>query len=204
MAPNMAMKRAAKANRRKAVVAGKRKLELVTASPASQVLRAAQMPIQRCVLHGDLSEGGMATLLLARGATSLNLTVAGFLIDALSLGVKDTFLKTVGAASFDAWLDTLAMAAPVVDVDPAYARKLLRDVTAWAASHGIAPHRDFAALEKLFGDVDAGACNETFAFGYNGKPAYIGRLDQPSEQIGRRLTAIGSGSSASLEELDEE
>ncbi len=49
-------------------------------------------------------------------------------------------------------------------LDPAHARKLLRDVTAWAASNGFAPHRDFAVIDTLFGDVSADACKATFTF----------------------------------------
>jgi hypothetical protein len=51
-------------------------------------------------------------------------------------------------------------------VDPSYARKLLRDAAAWAAAtHGIAPHRDFAVAERLFGGVSADACDVPFRFG---------------------------------------
>lgn len=55
MAPNTALKRAAKANRRKAVVAVKRKLEVDNGSLAAQVARAGQAPIQHCLLSADCS-----------------------------------------------------------------------------------------------------------------------------------------------------
>jgi hypothetical protein len=76
----MALKRAAKANRRKAVVAEKRKTELVNGSLAAQVMRAAEMPIQQCLLTGRLFDAGIGTLMLARGATPYNLAVGVFLI----------------------------------------------------------------------------------------------------------------------------
>jgi hypothetical protein len=183
MATNMALKRAAKSNRRKAVVSEKRKTELVNGSLAAQVMRAAEMPIQHCLLCGEPSNSGMATLILTRGRTSYNLTLAGFLIDTWRLGVKDTFFRTIGAESFDDLLAKMAATSGLVqDVDPAYARKLLHNVTTWAAGSGVAPHRDFAVLEKLFGDVDADACDATFAFGRDGKPAYIsGPHDSPAQ-----------------------
>jgi len=34
-------------------------------------------------------------------------------------------------------------------------------------------HRDFAVVERLFGDVKAEACDTTFQFGYEGKPLYV-------------------------------
>jgi hypothetical protein len=61
MAPNIAQKRAAKANRRKAMVAEKRKSELVSSSLAGQVARATPLPIQHCLLSGNLRDSGIAT-----------------------------------------------------------------------------------------------------------------------------------------------
>jgi hypothetical protein len=55
----MAQKRAAKANRRKAVVAGKRKTELVDSSFAVQIARAVQC--WRSILAGD---GSMTATLI--------------------------------------------------------------------------------------------------------------------------------------------
>jgi hypothetical protein len=185
------LKRAAKANHRKAVAAGKRKLELVEGSLAAQVTRAVQTPIQHCLLTRRLFKSGIGTLIIARGATSYNLAVGVFLIDSLSLGVKDTFFRTMGAEAFDDMLATMEETCPINDVDPAYAHKLLRDVTAWAASHGFAPHRDFAALEKLFGDVDADACDATFEFGDEGRVAYISGPGESRAQIAHRLKVAG-------------
>lgn len=192
MASNMALKRAAKANRRKAVVAEKRKLELLDTSLPTQVLRAAQTPIQHCLLCGGLFDSGMATLILARGVTSYNLALGGFLIDTWCLGVKDTFFHTIGAESFEDLLAKMEAAGPVTSVDPAYARKLLRDAAAWAASLGIAPHRDFAVLDKLFGDVDADSCDVTFQFGRDGEPTYISGPSESSAQVAHRVRVIGN------------
>ena len=57
MASNMALKRAAKANRRKVVVAKKRRLELLNDSLTARVLRAAHAPIQYCFVPETLFEG---------------------------------------------------------------------------------------------------------------------------------------------------
>src|SRR5205823_3911949 len=56
MAKNMAPKRAAKANRRKAVLAQRRKAELLTTPLIEKVRRAAQAPIQYCLLSEGLLE----------------------------------------------------------------------------------------------------------------------------------------------------
>lgn len=171
-------------------MAEKRRAEIAGGSLAAQVARTAALPVQHCLLAGDLNEAGMATLILARGATPYSLTLGGFLIDAWLLGVKDTFFQTASAECFESLVAGLEDSGTVQDIDPAYARKLLRNVTAWAASNGVAPHRDFTVVEKLFGDVDADASDATFAFGLDGKPAYISGPDDSPAQSRFGLGAI--------------
>jgi hypothetical protein len=69
MAINIARKRAQKAQRRKQVVAQKRRAEEQEASLPARVQRAADLPIQACFLTEALFEDGMGTLVLARGLT---------------------------------------------------------------------------------------------------------------------------------------
>ena len=174
MAANMALKRAAKANRRKAIVAEKRKAELIGSSPTSQVLRAAQAPIRHCVMSQALFHCGLGTVILARGATAFDLAVSGFLVDAWGRGVKDAYFRRISGDTFESWLAGVDAESPLEPADPNYARKLLRNVAVWAAAtHGIAPHRDFAVAERLFGDVNADACDATFQFGLPGERAAL-------------------------------
>lgn len=173
MAANMALKRARKAQRRKQIVAEKRRLELVETGLAGQVRRAAAMPIQYCIVTEALFQIGMGTLHLARGATRDRLFVASFLIDTYCLGVKDAFVRSAGGDEFAFYFDAMAEEAPLKEVDPAYARKLLREAAAWAQSIGFAPHRDFATVEQMFGDVDPAACEVEFHFGRDGQPVYL-------------------------------
>jgi hypothetical protein len=190
MATNMALKRARKAQRRKQVVAQKRRTEIVEASLPARVLRAAQAPIQRCLLTGDLFEIGMGTLILARGVTSHHLAVGSFLLDAFCLGVKDVIFESVESEFFEFYVEATGMESPLVSVDPDYARKLLRDLAAWSQSIGFPPHRDFAAVERIFGDVSADESEADFPFGSDGKPLYIpGPFDSPS-LIRRRIEQL--------------
>src|SRR5260370_11421649 len=71
------------------------------------------------------------------------------------------------------YMDAADAGSPMVSVDPSYARKLLRDVAAWSQSIGFAPHRDFAAVERMFGDVSADATEAVFRFRRDGKAFYI-------------------------------
>lgn len=171
MASNMVLKRARKAAHRKQMLAQRRRVELLEAGLPARVLRAAETPIQHCLLTKSLFEDGIGSLILARGAISLH--VASFLLDTFCLGIKDVVFKQMNAESFEMCVDAFGAATGMTSVDPSYARKLLRDLAAWSRTIGFAPHRELAAVERIFGDVDADACDAVFRFGLNGKPFYI-------------------------------
>jgi hypothetical protein len=173
MATNMALKRAKKAQRRKQVVAQKRRDELLENALPARVLRAVQAPIQHCFLTESLFEIGIGTLVLARGATQHHVAIGSFLIDVFCLGIKDAMFRRLEGEEFEIYMDATDLGSPTISVDPSYARKLLREVAAWSRSIGFAPHRDFTAVERIFGDVTADASEASFRFGRNGKPVYI-------------------------------
>jgi hypothetical protein len=187
MATNIAAKRARKAQRRKQVLIEKRKVELLETGLAGQVRRAAETPVQDCLLTESLFEGGLGTLILARGLTPHYVTLGSFLIDVFCLGIKDVTVRSVGAEELAMYIETMGAAAPMLPVEPSYARKLLRDVAIWAESLGFAPHRDFAVAERMFGDVRAAACEVEFRFGRNGEPVYMPGPTEPPSLVRRRL-----------------
>jgi hypothetical protein len=180
MATNMAQKRARKAQRRKQLATLARRADALQAGLPARVARAAQAPIRHCYLTESIFEVGMGTLVLARGATSLHLTIGMFLLDTFCLGIKDVVFRQIEGDAFELYLAAGGAAAPMVPVDPGYARKLLRDLAAWSKSQGFAPHRDFAAVERMFGEVSADASDATFQFGDNGQPLYIESLGEPA------------------------
>jgi hypothetical protein len=159
MALNIALRRAAKAARRKTVIAEKRRAEMLEGTLAARVRRAAQAPIQECLLPDNLFEAGIGTLILARGNSQDYLNVGVFLVDVSCQGVKNVLFRAFESEDFELLLATTGTSQPLVAVDPSYARKLLGDVTVWSGSIGFSPHRDFASVEPLFGDVRAEACD---------------------------------------------
>ncbi len=190
MTTNIALKRARKAQRRKQVVAQKRRAEALEASLPARVLRAAHAPIQHCFLTESVFDLGMGTLVLARGATPHHLALSSFLIDAFCLGIKDVMFESVEREVFEMYMDATDARSPVVSVDPSYARKLLRDLAAWSQSIGFGPHRDFAAVERMFGDVSADASEAVFRFGRDGKPVYIPGPNDTVPLIRRRIEQL--------------
>ncbi|HTO66774.1 MAG TPA: hypothetical protein VMM15_36620 [Bradyrhizobium sp.] len=186
MAMNMAQKRAKKAQRRKEMVAQKRRVEAQENGLPARVARAAQAPIQLCTVNEGLFEVGMGTVVLARGGSSHHLTVSVFLIDTLSLGIKDVMFAQMEAEALERYMQS----APMVSVEPSYARKLLRDLAAWSQSIGFAPHRDFAGIERIFGDVNADDSDAVFKFGHGGKPVYVSGPSESAEQVLQRSEQV--------------
>jgi hypothetical protein len=187
MATNMALKRFKKAQRRKQVVAEKRRAEALDSGLPARVLRAAQAPIQHCLLSEAVFEIGIGTLVLARGATPHHVALSSFLIDVFCLGIKDVMFKSVDSEVLEMYMDAMDEGSPLVSVDPSYARKLLRDLAAWSQSIGFAPHRDFAVVERIFGDVSADASDAAFRFGHDGKAVYIPGPSDTEPLIQRRV-----------------
>ena len=190
MATNIAVKRARKAQRRKQVVAQKRRAEVLEASLPARVLRAAHAPLQHCFLTKSVFDIGMGTLVLARGATPHHIALSSFLIDVFCLGIKDVMFESLESEVFAMYMDATDAGSPMVSVDPGYARKLLRDLAAWSQSIGFAPHRDFAVVERMFGDVSADASDAIFRFGRDGKPLYIPGPNDTAPLIRRRIAQL--------------
>ncbi|MSP00930.1 MAG: hypothetical protein EXR07_07770 [Acetobacteraceae bacterium] len=189
MAINIGARRAAKNQRRKVVVAEKRKAEMLASGTASQVRMALAHPIQHCLLSEGLFDSGMGILVVARGATPASVTMATFLLDTFALGAKDVFFRSLSAREFAQHVDHMSITSPMVPVDPAYARKLLNDLVAWARGLGVAPHRDYVKVEPIFGAVKAEARDVQFPFGFGGKPLFMG----DESDIARRLTRPSGG-----------
>ena len=172
MVTNMALKRAAKANRRKMIVA-----ENASRSGCGDALRAstgfAGSPLQACLLSEGLRECGAGMLILARGVTVDQFGVGVFVLNSYCTGIKEAAFMRIEGLEFADMVDRLALRLPLEPVDPSYARKLMRDLAAWADEIGFASARDYPAVERLFGDINADACETSFQFGREGKPFYV-------------------------------
>ncbi len=176
MPANLAARRGAANQRRKAIVAQKRKQE-ATGSGASALVRSAQrMPIQHCLLAREIWDVGMGVLLVARGETPYRLTLAMFLLDTFTLGVKDVFVRSLSDAEFTEYRRHMSMTTTLEPADPADARKLLHDLVAWSRMNGFPPHRDYEKIEPIFGSVDVGAGDRRYTFGFPEMDALEGKF----------------------------
>lgn len=174
-------KLAAKAARRKAVVAQKKKFEVSSASLVGRIRVASKGSIVRCMMPSTLFEIGIGHVVVARALPSGLLGCAYFLLDVFCLGVKDVFYAEIGEKELRSRLAEQYDVQRFIEVEPARARKLIRDAVAYAARLGLRAAKDTPAIEAIFGDVDADACTETFTFGKDGKPFFVsGPNDTPA------------------------
>lgn len=174
-------KLAAKAARRKAVVAGKKKFEVSSASLIGRIRVASKGPFVRCLMSSTLFDIGIGHIVVARLLPSGLLGCAFFLVDVFCLGIKDVFYVEMGGNELRSRLAEQFDVQRLIEIEPARARKLIRDATVYAAGLGLSAAKDTSAIEAIFGDIDAGACSDTFIFGKDGKPFFInGPNDTPA------------------------
>lgn len=191
MAKNQAAVRHAKALRRKKVVAEKKKAEAFETSLPGQVAAALPHPIQHCLISQGWEQTNVAQVWLGRGATPTDVFVAVFLVDTLSMGVKDVYSQPMIGPEFEQALAGMGGGVTMVPIEPAKARKLLREAVAWARKERVLPHPDYATLERLFGDVDPAASDAVFHFGLEG----MIRAAAPPEAASGFDTAPAAGES---------
>jgi hypothetical protein len=174
-------KLAAKVARRKAVVAGKKNLEVSSASLVGRIRVASKGPFVRCLMPSTLFDIGIGHVVVARLLPSGLLGCAFFLVDVFCLGIKDVFYAEMGEDELRSRLAKQFDVQRPIEIEPARARKLIRDATLYAAGLGLSAAKDTSTIEAIFGDVDAGACSDTFIFGRDGKPFFIsGPNDTPA------------------------
>ena len=192
MTPRIAQRRAARAVRGKRCAATKQGPTGYVAALAERSRRWARGPIHSCVMVEGLFEHGLGLVVLARKTGIGEVAMAAFMLDVYCRGVRGAVLDCMSSHEFDYVLDQMGGALPWVSVDPSYARKLLREATKYAEPLGFRPPREFAAVEALFGDVSADACDTVFRFGLNGRPCYIASQNDPPGRTRSRLLQLRS------------
>lgn len=151
---------------------------------ADQIRRAASAPVLHSLTTSVLFDEGLSQVLVSRALSNGNVAFAVFLVDAYCLGVKNVICAVASRARYDrdmyqkAFLD---QPYEIIPLAPEAARKLVEGAVDYAADLGFAPHRDYRTARLIFGDIDAGACADRFAYGRKGKPCFIsGPHDSPS------------------------
>jgi hypothetical protein len=139
-----------------------------------------------------LFEIGSGYVVAARKLPTGLLGCAFFLVDVFCLGVKDAFYSELSAADLRSQLENDPAEQDFQEIEPAFARKLIRDAAAYATGFGLSAAKDTAVIEAIFGDVDANACDADFTFGKDGKPLYINGPNDTPQRVRSILRALES------------
>lgn len=189
MGSNIAQKRAAKAQRRKAIVTGKRKAEITATggSLVERVRRATEGRIFRSAVQESLGRLEFGMVILVRESAAGELAMGGFLLDAHE-GVKDAVFRSLGAVELDKFYEMVAETGAFGPIEPADARKLLHEAVARAQALGIRPHRDFTTVEAIYGDVrieDSMGIPAVAGWGPDRLGAHAGEEGAPPAETGK-------------------
>lgn len=174
---------------------------------ANRVTIAARYPLHQCLANITMFASGMGTVIVSRTAPNGDIIVGMYLLDTFCLGVKDAIVQVVMPYEYDEMISELRRNELLQTVESSYARKLVEGAAAYAATLGFKPHSGYQTAKELFGDIDASACSDEFAFGKMGKPFYIvGPNDSPLKR--RRILAtleknVGVGNFEYLSPMDE-
>jgi len=121
-----------------------------------------------------LFESGIGQVVIVRYKGGGRVEMGVFLVDVFCLGVKNAFYTQCEEAEFDEFLEKLYSGRPVDEHSAAWGRKLVEGAMEYARRLGFAPHRHYKQAARVMGGINAKDCKETFVFGQNGMPMFIG------------------------------
>lgn len=129
---------------------------------------------------------GIAQVLVIRTRADGLADLAGFLVDLLCLGVKDTWLyDSLLADEIEDYLKERVPEDLRERIHPACAKKLIEGAVAYAEGLGFAPHRDYRKARRLLSGIDAALCPREFTYGCEGRPLYVRGVDDDEERVER-------------------
>jgi len=149
----------------------------------ARLARAAAAPILHCSASSTLWEEGIGEVLISRQLTNGQVAAVVFLVDMYCLGVKDVIMEILPRARYEEKVyRKLADRFRLISLEPAGARKLVEGAVQYALDLGLPPYADYRTAKLIFGDIDAGACTEQYAYGKGGKPFFVaGPYDGPAK-----------------------
>ena len=146
----------------------------VTIRSGARDLRiSARSPVHECLVPKEIFELGIGNVVIARRMPSGNFGIGVFLLDIYCLGVKDAFYATITPHEYTLRIAQFESNSAFEIIHPSCARKLIEGGVEYAKQFGFKPHRDYAGVQKIFGDIDPEACPRVFDYGRDGKPFYV-------------------------------
>lgn len=150
---------------------------------------------------------GMTQIVVIRQRKEDHFEMGFFLVDSLCLGIKDAFFISGDREFYDELVERTFPDGSFVEKSGAWGRKFIESAEAYARQFGFAPHSDYKKARKVLGGINAKDCDESFAFGKDGKPFYMQGPHDSHEKaqkiIARLQSRCGEGNYNYLVKLDD-
>lgn len=145
--------------------------------PLSLIKKSAEYPVHKCFVNDGWHEQGMANVFVLRQTPNQKFIVGVYLVDALCLGVKDTFFNVnIPDAGIQTMLAQTGL--PLIPIDYEDARSIILGGIEFAAKQGFSPNPDWKDSKHVV--ESERRFDNKFEFGKHGKPLYIqGPGDDP-------------------------
>ncbi len=137
--------------------------------------------------NSNLFEVGIGNVVVARYRSATAIEAGVFLVDTYCLGVKDAYYNRTSPDEYEEMFEQVFPPENRIPVAPATARKLVDESIAYARRLGFSPHRDYKKAARVLGGIKAADSDETFVFGYKGKPFYVQSNHDSPERAERTI-----------------
>lgn len=158
---------------------------------AERLTAATRYPILHSWATTDIWTEGIGWVCLSRQLPNGAIAFAVFLVDRYCLGVKNALADVTSRYEYENRIvQKMHAQSTSKELTPAATRKFVESAVDYAASLGFSPHPDYHMAKAIFGSIDPSECTETFEFGKDGKPYFIGGPNDTSvrcRQIMRTL-----------------
>lgn len=117
--------------------------------------RARTLKIDRCLVNAGWETGRTAQVVVIRKHPNGNFTYAGYLVDLLCLGVKDTFYAfNESQEEIDDWLNDGRREIEIVEIEYSLAHNIIYAAHDLAADYHIPQHPDFDRTTRFLLEED--------------------------------------------------
>lgn len=125
---------------------------------------------------------GMVAIFRRRNVRRIE--IGGFLLDAACLGIRKAWYDEFDGADLPEVTKRL-FEDGYVEKDGPWGRKFVEGAVAYALGLGFKPPSDYKIAARVFGGINADRCQETFTYGFEGRPFYLQRQEDSLEKTRR-------------------
>lgn len=133
-----------------------------------------ECPIEMSLVYERLWDDGVGSITIVRRASNGKLYMGSFLLDVWCLGVKDTFVRSIGREELSHYFSQY----PAEHYSAEYCKSLILAAERYGAKNGFKANID-ATARRFINNIQEEPGQHSFEFGKDGKPLYVvGPYDQ--------------------------